>query len=105
LLAILNNAIDALVGNNIQNSKIEINVKRDAGYNYIIICDNGGGIGEEEKEKIFEPYYTTKHKTQGTGLGLYISKVIVEDSLGGYLSVEDSSDGACFIIKLRVKDD
>ena len=52
-------------------------------------------------EKIFEPYYTTKHKAQGTGLGLYISKVIIEDSLGGSLKVKNNFSGACFIIELN----
>jgi len=57
-------------------------------------------------DKIFEPYYSTKHKAQGTGLGLYISKVIVEDSLGGKLSVKNNLSGACFsiILKFRLGD-
>ncbi|MCT7574251.1 ATP-binding protein [Aliarcobacter butzleri] len=49
---------------------------------------------------MFEPYFTTKHKAQGTGLGLYIAKMIVENSLLGFLSIENKQNGACFTIKI-----
>lgn len=100
-LAILNNAIDVLVLNNIENPSIKIEIKKDEDTLLITLCDNAGGISEEIMEKIFEPYYTTKHKAQGTGLGLYISKVIIEDSLGGRLKVKNNFSGACFIIELN----
>lgn len=99
-LAILNNAIDVLVLNNIENPSIKIEIKKDKDMLLISLCDNAGGISEEIMEKIFEPYYTTKHKAQGTGLGLYIAKVIIEDSLGGSLKVKNNFSGACFIIEL-----
>lgn len=74
-LVIINNAIDILVEKEVVNPTIRIEITRDTKYIFIKICDNAGGISEDKIDKIFEPYYTTKHKTQGTGLGLYISKL------------------------------
>ena len=105
-LAILNNAIDMLVLKEVVTPNIKIEIERDKKNISIRISDNAGGINEDTLDKIFEPYYTTKHKAQGTGLGLYISKVIVENSLGGELSVKNNFSGACFnvILKLRSGD-
>ena len=50
--------------------------------------------------KIFDPYFTTKHQSQGTGLGLHMSKEMIEKSLQGHLSVKNSKNGAVFSIKL-----
>jgi PAS domain S-box-containing protein len=66
----------------------------------IEISDNGGGIPSEMIDRIFHPYFTTKEKTKGTGLGLYMSKVIVEDHMSGKLSVGNNGHGAIFTIKL-----
>ena len=101
LLILLNNAIDAIESNNKQGSEIKIDVSKVDNHNYIRICDTAGGMSREIEDKIFEPYYTTKHKTQGTGLGLYISKVIIEDSLGGELRVRVKSERTCFTIKFK----
>ena len=101
---ILNNAKDVLINNDIPNPKIRINIKQSDKYNRIFICDNGGGIKEENLEKIFEPYFTTKHKSQGAGVGLYFSKIIVEDGLNGKLLVENIDKGACFSIVLKRED-
>ena len=100
LVVILNNAKDALVVAGMKNAEITIILGKEDGYNTIKICDNAGGIEETIREKIFEPYFTTKHKSQGTGLGLYIAKVIVEESLDGELSMSNKQSGACFKIKL-----
>ena len=100
-IVILNNAIDAIVDKKITKGKITIDVNLINSINTITISDNAGGISEDYQEKIFEPYYTTKHKSQGTGLGLYISKIIIEDSLGGKLSVKNNFNGATFSIKLQ----
>jgi C4-dicarboxylate-specific signal transduction histidine kinase len=55
-------------------------------------------------QKIFDPYFTTKHKSMGTGLGLYISKMIIEKNMGGTLRVENSDEGAAFSITMENTD-
>ncbi len=102
IVVILNNAIDALVERHVYNAKIRVLYVQDVDFCIIKICDNAGGITKSIKEKIFEPYFTTKHKSQGTGLGLYMSKKIIEDILAGELSVSNSEFGVCFDIKLGI---
>jgi len=65
------------------------------------IEDNAGGIDESILDKLFEPYFTTKHKSNGTGLGLYISKMIIEESMYGQLSVKNIKNGAIFSIEIE----
>ncbi len=90
LMNILNNAKDAFISNNIEERLIFINVYKDKDI-IIEIKDNANGIKEELLEKIFEPYFTTKHKSQGTGLGLYIVSQIIEDSMKGAILVTNNS--------------
>jgi len=66
----------------------------------VSVEDNAGGITVSPLNKIFDPYFTTKHKSQGTGIGLYMSKVIIEDYFKGHLTVMNTSVGAKFIIRL-----
>ncbi len=100
LTNIINNAVDVLDHRNIENPKIKIDCFKDKN-NYIIgIEDNGGGVSEDIINNIFEPYFTTKHQSQGTGLGLYMSHKIVEESLGGKLYVKNTDNGAKFIIEI-----
>ena len=103
IVSILNNAKEAFVNKKVSYPKIYVRVDRIDEYNHIYICDNAGGIDIAIIDKIFEPYFTTKYKSQGTGLGLYISKLIIEGSLGGELGVKNVVDGACFHISIRVE--
>ena len=66
----------------------------------IELNDNGGGIYSEVIQKVFDPYFTTKGPKTGTGLGLYVSKSIVEHHLKGTISVENNAKGALFSIRL-----
>ena len=98
ILNIINNAKDALVENNIQNPIIKINMNEGN----VIIKDNAGGIPLAIIDHIFEPYVTTKKESKGTGIGLYMSKVIIEENMYGKLSVKNEDDGAVFEIQLGV---
>jgi len=97
ILNIIKNAEDVLIDKKIQNPKITINIDGTT----LSISDNAGGIPQEIMEKIFEPYFSTKIEKNGTGLGLYMSKTIIEDHCHGTLSVKNSKDGAIFQIKLQ----
>ena len=100
LLIIINNSIDALVEKNILKPIITIDLKEKEKYINLSISDNAKGIKKEIVDKIFEPYFTTKHKFQGTGLGLYISKMIVEKGFKGSIYAQNIEDGVCFTLKL-----
>ena len=103
LIIILNNAKDALIEKKILNAKIMIEVVEKENSYLISITDNAGGVDEAIIDKIFEPYFTTKHKSQGTGLGLYISKLIIQENMNGSLNVKNSKNGAIFEIELPNK--
>lgn len=98
LLNIISNAKDVLIQNNIKEPKIEISLKENKGYIALHIIDNGGGIQVTPKSKIFEPYFTTKDDAHGTGIGLYMSKIIIEKNMKGKLRVKNVHSGACFQI-------
>ena len=103
ILNIVNNAKDALVEEEIENGIIKIDINSDKEFGYIRISDNAGGIETSVYERIFEPYFTTKEQGKGTGLGLYMSKMIIEDNMQGELSAKNNKDGAEFMIKFRIK--
>lgn len=73
---------------------------------FIRVEDNAGGIAEDKINNVFKPYFSTKHKSSGTGIGLYMSKEIIE-SVSGSISVENGEFGAIFTIELpkEMKDD
>ena len=100
IINIINNAKDILIKNNIDNSFIKIGLTKKENTATIFIEDNGGGINDDILPKIFDPYFTTKHQSQGTGLGLHISKEIVEKHLKGKIYVKNSKTGAIFYIEL-----
>ena len=100
LMNILNNAKDAFKENKIKDANIVISVYEETEYGVVSIEDNAGGISEDILEKIFEPYFTTKEEGKGTGIGLYMSKIIIEQNMNGKLMVSNELDGAKFIVKI-----
>ncbi len=89
LLNIINNALDAFAENNIEHKFIFINIYKNDKTVILLIKDNAGGIKEEIIDRIFEPYFTTKHKSQGTGIGLYMSMEIIKKHMHGNLTVSN----------------
>lgn len=102
ILNLLSNAKDAVVQNSIENAQIRIKVYQQESSVMIEIIDNGGGVSQDIIEKIFDPYFTTKDEGQGTGIGLYMSKTIIENNMKGSLKVENREDGAKFIIEIKL---
>ena len=98
ILNILKNSEDALKRNKIKKPKIIITTNKINKYLYLDIEDNALGIKEENIKKIFEPYFSTKQSKEGSGLGLYMSKTIVENNCGGKLNVKNIKDGVVFRI-------
>ncbi|SFV67195.1 Putative two-component sensor histidine kinase [hydrothermal vent metagenome] len=103
ILNLIKNSMDAFIENKVQKRIINISVNETKKFINIIVKDNAGGIPAEIVEKIFDPYFSTKDKKNGTGLGLYMSKMIVEDHLSGYLNVKTKENTTIFTIKLRKK--
>ncbi|MCT7473638.1 ATP-binding protein [Aliarcobacter cryaerophilus] len=100
ILNILSNAKDILIERKIENPKINIEVKNGDNYSIIKIHDNAGGVKDDILDKIFDPYFTTRHKTQGTGIGLYMAKNIIERNMSGFINVKNIGNGALFTIKV-----
>jgi len=96
ILNLIKNAEDVLIERGVENPQIIIETEG----NTLRVIDNAGGIPEEIMEKIFDPYFSTKTKKDGTGLGLYMSKTIVEEHCNGILHVYNNEMGACFEIIL-----
>ncbi|MFA7610155.1 MAG: HAMP domain-containing sensor histidine kinase [Sulfurimonas sp.] len=103
LLNILKNAEDVLVEKKTQNPTIWIEGYKSGKFAELVIEDNAGGIPKDIIDKIFEPYFSTKKSKDGTGLGLYMSKIIVEDHCKGKLSVVNGSYGAKFTITIPLE--
>jgi PAS domain S-box-containing protein len=89
MINILINAKDAFLDKDIINKAIFIDFYQDSQNNIIEIYDNAGGIDEDVIEHIFEPYFTTKHKSLGTGIGLYMSEEIITKQLKGQIFVSN----------------
>ena len=100
MLNLIKNAKDVLVDKNVKNPRIIIKSRCEKERLIVEVCDNGGGVDEKIIDKIFDPYFSTKDTQSGTGLGLYMSKMIIEEHLDGKLSVRNSEEGACFKIEI-----
>ena len=108
VINIVNNAVDAILEHGVngrgRGGVIDIRVDEvdepDNEKLVMSITNNGGNIPQEILGRIFEPYFTTKAETKGTGIGLYMSRVIIEDNMGGSIRAENAGDGARFIIEL-----
>ncbi len=104
LLNLINNSKNKILEKNnphTQKGNIDINIQRDDNYNIIEICDDGGAIEEKIINSIFQPYFTTKK--DGTGIGLYMAKVIIEDKMRGSITVKNDHNNVIFTIKLPNK--
>jgi len=94
IINLVANAKDALIEKKIKEPRIEFIVENDC----LEVIDNAGGIEEEVAQRIFEPYFTTKPQGKGTGMGLYMSKMIIEQNMQGHIEYKSVPDGSNFII-------
>jgi len=101
VLNLIKNAEDALLENGISDPQILIRAEG----NTLSVSDNAGGVPEDIIDDIFNPYFSTKTQKDGTGLGLYMSKIIIEDHCNGSLHVKNDKHGAVFEITLGDSDD
>jgi len=101
LINIISNAKDVLIQREIENGIIEVKVYQKDDECITEILDNAGGISKKYMDDIFKPFMTFEKK-DGTGIGLFMSKLIVENNMNGSLSAENDKDGAKFIIKLPI---
>lgn len=100
ILNIVNNAKEILIERQVEKPEIRIRLQSKDHHAQLIIADNGGGVEPAVMDKIFEPYFTTKE--MGTGLGLYMSKTIIETNMKGRISVANDDRGAVFSIELPI---
>ncbi len=100
LLNLLKNAKDVLIERDISVPIVRAATFEEAEECIIEVCDNAGGISDVTIGKIFDPYFSTKSASKGTGLGLYMSKTIVEGHLGGRIEARNDGEGACFTIRV-----
>ena len=100
IVNLIKNSRDAFVENGILIREITIKVSQKENRAFVVVADNAGGIKEKERYKIFEPYFTTKHTSQGTGLGLFMSKMICEKGFNGALDVSSKKGTSRFLITI-----
>ncbi len=101
IVSILSNVYDIIELKSLTNITIDIVLQKEDEDVLLSISDNAGGIDEGILSKIFNPYFTTKHQSLGTGLGLHIAKMIIEDQMGGKLRAQNNKDGATFTIRMK----
>ncbi len=103
IINLIQNSKDAFNQNNTKQKVIKITTSKENQFALIRIEDNAGGIRDEDFDKIFEPYFTTKHTSSGTGLGLFMSKMICEQAFNGTILVERNNNGITVIIKIPLE--
>jgi len=104
IINLIQNSKDAFVYNHIEKRLISIVTTKENNLAIIKFEDNAGGIKNEDFDKIFEPYFTTKHSSSGTGLGLFMSKIICEQAFNGIIEVKNSKNGVIFLIKIPLEE-
>jgi signal transduction histidine kinase len=103
IINIISNSKDALIENGIKDKKISVTLKYSRNRAILTIEDNGGGVQDEEVlSKIFDPYFTTKSDKNGAGIGLYMTKIIIEKHMNGKIESINSDNGLKTIITLGV---
>lgn len=104
IINFLQNSAHAFNKKNIENKEIVITIKQvtieSQEFAQVTFSDNARGVDENTLDKIFEPYFTTKHQSNGTGLGLFMSKLIIEKSLNGTMFAKNSNKGLLFTINI-----
>jgi PAS domain S-box-containing protein len=101
VLNILNNARDAIIEREVNDPRIIITICSENNCAVVTVKDNAGGIPDEVINKVFDPYFTTKGPQVGTGIGLFMSKTIIEKNMGGRLTVHNTDTGAEFRIEVE----
>jgi len=96
LLNLISNAKEAIMANNVSQGKITITIYKKDNKGYVTVVDNGGGIKHDILEKVFDPYFSTKE--MGTGVGLYMSQMIIQRNMGGEIKAENAGHGAKFSV-------
>jgi len=100
IINLFSNARDVLIERKTIDATIMVHVYTKKDTIYVDVSDNGGGINDDKIDRIFEPYFTTKEEGKGTGIGLYMSKNIIESHMEGTLSAHNNDTGACLRIEL-----
>jgi signal transduction histidine kinase len=100
VLQIINNSRDALSERHVVDKWVKITISADQESSVVEISDNGGGIEAEALEHVFEPYFTTRFKSPGKGLNLYMCQIVIEKNMSGSLTAGNSENGAVFTIKV-----
>jgi signal transduction histidine kinase len=103
VLNLLNNARDALLANQVANGQVVVRIALSGSETLLItVADNGGGIPPEVQTTLFDPYVTTKFRSQGVGLGLFVVRQLVEQRFCGIVGVANSEGGAVFTLAIPV---
>jgi len=105
LISILKNSQEALNKRSGETKIIRIDLQEAESKYLLRFFDSGGGIEPSAMSRLFEPYFTTKHSSMGTGMGLYVAKVLIENNMGGKIGFENKDEGVLFTIELDKQDE